>query len=61
MERAELKRLMGVGVAPGSATSQPHTLGQIIENDLGLDFSSVKWGLTNTRRELRGHDETTCA
>lgn len=37
MERAELKMLMGVGVAP-------HTLGQIIENDLGLDFSFVKWG-----------------
>lgn len=38
-----------------------HVLGQIIENYLGLDASSIIWGLTNAYLvELCRHNETMC-
>lgn len=41
-----LEDLMGLGVARSSTTEKLHVLGQIIENSLGLDPTSVNWGST---------------
>lgn len=41
-----LEDLMGLGVAQSSTTEKLHVLGQIIENSLGLEPTSVNWGST---------------
>lgn len=53
----ELESLMGFGVAQSSATQKLHILGQITENYLALDSSSLYWGSTKVDLvELQGHD-----
>ena len=48
-------------MTPSSATWEFHVLGQIIEMYLGLDSSSVEWGLANAYLvELWGRNQTTC-
>lgn len=54
------ENLMGLGVAQSSASWKLLVLGQITENYLGLDLSSINWGYTKVDPvESQGHRETT--